>query len=64
MRSNEERVWAGSETSLQAATEAEQALTARLAAGGMDDSQEEERDRAYCLSMRDCYHRHQGAAGQ
>lgn len=50
MRSNEERVWAGSETSLQAATEAEQALATRLAAGTQPD---EERDAPRLLAADD-----------
>ena len=42
MRINEERAWAGSETSLQSAIEAEEAVVQRMASGTMEDDDEDE----------------------
>ena len=45
MRINEERAWAGSETSLQSAIEAEEAVVQRMAFGTMEDDEDEDEPR-------------------
>ena len=42
MGTQEERVWAGSEASLQAALEGEAAIATRMAAGNYDDDEDED----------------------
>lgn len=53
MRINEERAWAGSETSLQSAIEAEEAIVQRVVAGSMDDEDDEDDDKPRLLSVDD-----------
>ena len=50
MRINEERAWAGSETSLQAVVEAEEAIVQRITAGTLDDDEEDD-DKPRLLSV-------------